>query len=84
VRALGEIRTHTGGVLNAVPLPLGYEGWECEKPPDPGSFPVGGWLSVADGRSEHGGLRKPEQAQAAKAAWSRGDAVHLQPFLGFP
>jgi hypothetical protein len=44
-RALGEIRTHTGGVLNAVPLPLGYEGWECEKPPRSGIVP-GGRLHV--------------------------------------
>jgi hypothetical protein len=29
--ALGESRTHTGGVLNAVPLPLGYKGREMRK-----------------------------------------------------
>jgi hypothetical protein len=45
---------------------------------------MGGWMSVYDGRSEQRGLRKPEQAQAAKAAQSHSGAVHPQPLLGFP
>ena len=58
VRALGEIRTHTGGVLNAVPLPLGYEGVmragndEMRTPPGPGS--VSRWAARvrrADGQA---------------------------------
>lgn len=50
-RALGESRTHTRGVLNAVPLPLGYEGRKSEKPPESGISP-GGRLHVrrADGQ----------------------------------
>lgn len=32
LRALGEIRTHTVGALNAVPLPLGYEGVRGDGP----------------------------------------------------